>query len=83
MLFFLLICASKNKRDQTMSFIKDKILYEGLTFDDILLVPQHSQVLPRETDVRTRLTNKVMLNIPLMSAGMDTVTESAMAIAMV
>ncbi len=55
---------------------------EGLTFDDILLVPQHSQVLPRETDVRTRLTNKVMLNIPLMSAGMDTVTESRMAIGM-
>lgn len=55
---------------------------EGLTFDDILLVPQHSQILPKETDVRTRLTKKVALNIPLMSAGMDTVTESRMAIAM-
>ena len=55
---------------------------EGLTFDDILLVPQHSSVLPKETDVRTQLTKKVALNIPLMSAGMDTVTESRMAIAM-
>jgi IMP dehydrogenase len=55
---------------------------EGLTFDDILLVPQKSTVLPKETDVRTRLTRSVFLNIPLMSAGMDTVTESRMAIAM-
>ncbi len=55
---------------------------EGLTFDDILLVPQHSSILPKETDVKTRLTNKVGLNIPLMSAGMDTVTRARMAIAM-
>lgn len=55
---------------------------EGLTFDDILLIPQHSNVLPKTTSIKTRLTNRVQLNIPLMSAGMDTVTESRMAIAM-
>ena len=55
---------------------------EGLTFDDILLLPGKSDVLPNETNVKTKLTNKIELNIPLMSAGMDTVTESSMAIAM-
>lgn len=55
---------------------------EALTFDDILLVPAESHVLPREVDTGTILTNKIKLNIPIMSAGMDTVTESQMAIAM-
>ncbi len=55
---------------------------EGLTFDDILLVPAKSEVLPREVDTSTNLTKRIRLNIPLMSAGMDTVTESRMAIAM-
>jgi len=54
----------------------------GLTFDDVLLLPAKSSVLPRQTDVRTRLTAKIKLNIPLISAAMDTVTESALAIAM-
>lgn len=59
-----------------------KIVKEGLTFDDVLLIPQKSDVLPKEVDISTYLTKKIKLNIPLMSAGMDTVTESKMAIAM-
>lgn len=59
-----------------------KIISEGLTFDDVLLVPAKSEVLPRDVDVSTYLTPKIKLNIPLMSAGMDTVTDSRMAIAM-
>lgn len=57
------------------------ILKTGYTFDDVLLVPNKSEVLPREVSVKTHLTKKIALNIPLMSAGMDTVTESKMAIA--
>ncbi len=59
-----------------------KFIGDGLTFDDILLVPGKSSVLPNETDLRTNLTRSIQLNIPLMSAGMDTVTEYQMAIAM-
>src|SRR5947199_9013249 len=54
----------------------------ALTFDDILLVPQHSTVLPNQVDVSTRLTRRIRLHIPLLSAAMDTVTESRLAIAM-
>src|SRR5436305_8549197 len=57
-------------------------LQTALTFDDILLVPQHSTVLPGQVDVSTRLTRKIRLNVPLVSAAMDTVTESRLAIAM-
>ena len=60
----------------------NKFSKEGLTFDDVLLVPRKSEVLPREVDVSVTLSANVKLNIPLMSAGMDTVTEAALAIAM-
>ena len=59
-----------------------KIVAEGLTFDDVLLVPQHSNVLPKDVDLSTKLTDTLTLNIPLMSAAMDTVTEYGLAIAM-
>lgn len=59
-----------------------KIIGEGITFDDVLLVPQFSRVIPNDVDLATNLTKKIRLNIPLMSAGMDTVTEHRMAIAM-
>ncbi|MFW6202310.1 MAG: IMP dehydrogenase [Gemmatimonadota bacterium] len=59
-----------------------RFLGEGLTFDDVLLVPRYSEVHPRDTDVSTRLTATIRLSMPLISAAMDTVTESAMAIAM-
>ena len=55
---------------------------QALTFDDVLLVPQESNVLPREVNLQTRLTNKITMNIPLLSAAMDTVTESDMAVAL-
>ena len=59
-----------------------KIISEGITFDDVLLVPQYSEVTPNMIDLSTQLTKNIKLNIPLMSAGMDTVTEHRMAIAM-
>lgn len=59
-----------------------KFFGEGLTFDDVLLMPGYSEVLPNEVDLGTQITEKIHLNIPIMSAGMDTVTESQMAIAM-
>lgn len=62
--------------------MRNKILLEALTYDDVLLVPAKSSVLPREVEVRTKLTRNIELNIPLISAAMDTVTESDMAIAM-
>ena len=59
-----------------------KIVFEGLTFDDVLLIPQKSDVLPNEVDLSTNLTKTIRLNIPMMSSAMDTVTESDLAIAM-
>ena len=55
---------------------------QAFTFDDVLLVPQKSSVLPRDVNLKTRLTNEIELNIPILSAAMDTVTESEMAIAL-
>jgi len=60
----------------------EKFLYEGLTFDDVLLIPAKSDLLPKDIDLHTKLTSKIKLNIPLMSAAMDTVTEADLAIAM-
>ena len=60
----------------------DPEIREGLTFDDVLLLPAHSTVLPKETDLTTFLTPKIRLNIPLLSAAMDTVTEARTAICM-
>src|SRR6266478_5350912 len=58
-----------------------RLVQKALTFDDVLLVPAHSRVLPREVSLKTRLTRKIQLNIPLLSAAMDTVTEARLAIA--
>jgi IMP dehydrogenase len=60
----------------------EKLIYEGLTFDDILLLPQKSNVLPKDVDVSAMLTTDIKLNLPFVSAAMDTVTEASMAIAM-
>lgn len=64
-----------------MTAHNNKILGEGLTYDDVLLVPAYSEVLPREVDISTKFTRNISLNIPIVSAAMDTVTESKMAIA--
>lgn len=61
--------------------MKDKIVMEGLTFDDILLIPAESDVLPKDVDVRTQLTRNISINIPIVSAAMDTVTDSKLAMA--
>ena len=68
-------------RKDVFAIIYDKFAYEGLTFDDVLLVPQKSDITPDMVNLGTNLTKKIKLNIPLMSSAMDTVTESAMAIA--
>ena len=65
-----------------MSFINERVQPEGLTFDDVLLVPAYSEVLPREVSVQTRFSRNIKLNIPIVSAAMDTVTEAPMAIAL-
>lgn len=64
-----------------MSFIADRVKMDGLTFDDVLLIPAYSEVLPREVNLTTRFSRNIKLNVPLVSAAMDTVTESALAIA--
>ena len=60
----------------------NKFYGEGLTFDDVLLMPGYSQVLPRDVDIKTQLTKDITLNVPLLSAAMDTVTEAKLAIAL-
>ena len=63
------------------SFVADKIVMDGLTFDDVLLIPAYSEVLPKEGELRTQFTRNIILNVPFVTAAMDTVTEAAMAIA--
>lgn len=65
-----------------MASSQSKFAGEGLTFDDVLVLPAHSKVLPREVDITTQLTRKIRINIPIISAAMDTVTEAALAIAL-
>ena len=65
-----------------MSFLEERIAQEGLTFDDVLLLPAYSEVLPREVNLRSRFSRHIQLDIPLVSAAMDTVTESCMATAL-
>lgn len=64
-----------------MSFLTERVQQEGLTFDDVLLVPAYSEVLPREVSLKSRFSRNITLNIPIVSAAMDTVTEAPMAIA--
>ncbi len=63
------------------SFVADKIVLDGLTFDDVLLIPAYSEVLPKEVQLKSRFSRNIELNVPFVTAAMDTVTESAMAIA--
>ena len=65
-----------------MSFIDERVITEGLTFDDVLLVPAYSEVLPREVNITTHFSRNIALNIPIVSAAMDTVTEAPLAIAL-
>src|SRR5436305_2535061 len=62
--------------------MQDRIAYQGITFDDVLLEPAYSDILPKEADVRTQLTRHIRLNLPIVSSPMDTVTESELAIAL-
>src|SRR5947208_13529505 len=62
--------------------VSKKFFGEGLTYDDVLLMPAYSDVLPRDVSIRTNLTKNILLNIPMLSAAMDTVTEASLAIAL-
>lgn len=64
-----------------MSFIADRVKMDGLTFDDVLLIPSYSEILPREVNLQTKFSRNITLNVPIVSAAMDTVTEAPMAIA--
>ena len=64
-----------------MSFLSEKVVFEGLTFDDVLLLPSYSEVLPREVDLTSKFSRSITINTPIVTAAMDTVTENKMAIA--
>ena len=72
--------ATKNITPRKSS--SSKIITEGLTFDDVLLVPAYSQILPKDVNISSMLTKNIQLNVPMLSAAMDTVTEASLAIAM-
>src|SRR6476659_2359984 len=74
--------ATRNSAPQKKSPGSGKFFGEGLTFDDVLLVPAYSNVLPRDVEIRTWLTKSIQLNITMLSAAMDTVTEANLAIAL-
>lgn len=76
------ICTQLIFSSCVMNFQESKIITEGLTYDDVLLIPNYSEVLPRDVSISTKLTRNITLNVPIISAAMDTVTEAAMAIAM-
>lgn len=79
--FFVISNHLNLTKKKTMSFSTDKIITEGLTFDDVLLVPSYSQTLPREVDLSSKFSRNITLNAPIVSAAMDTVTEAGLAIA--
>ena len=62
-----------------MSFIEDRVKMEGVTFDDVLLIPAYSEVLPNQVNLATKFSRNITLNVPLITSAMDTVTESQMA----
>ena len=62
------------------SFVADKIVMDGLTYDDVLLIPAYSEVLPKEVELKTKFSRNIELNIPFVTAAMDTVTEASMEI---
>ena len=69
-------------RNSSPQQVPNKFFGEGLTFDDVLLMPGYSQVLPRDVEIKSHLTKDIMLNVPLLSAAMDTVTEASLATAL-
>src|SRR3954464_7506738 len=77
-----IITAPRKTESSKKANSQKKIIGEGLTFDDVLLSPAFSQVLPREVNTQTRLTKEISLNIPMISSAMDTVTEATLAIAL-
>ena len=79
--FFVNLHAIKIPDTFMSSFVADRIVMDGLTFDDVLLIPAYSEVLPKTVELKTRFSRHIPLNVPFVTAAMDTVTESAMAIA--